>query len=99
MIKESTILKMPRSQVRYLLYRIRTEIEGGCKAPKEARKIKKFYENQEGFTNWIGFARRWDIDIEGKHDKIIKRRLSEEEDWRLQVLSLAREMPISWEQR
>jgi len=91
-LTKEDILKIPRSRVRYKLYRIRTYEEGGMF--HNANDIKEFYENQEGFTTWIEFARTWDIDKEGQHHRIIKRLMTEEEEWIAQLQELAEVMPI-----
>jgi len=91
LITNEEILKMTRSQVRYHLYRIRTAEEGGV--PHNAEAIKEFFENQKGCTKWIDFARVWDIDEEGKHYRIIRRSMTEEEEWLEQLKELAEELP------
>ena len=74
----SKIKDMPRSKIRYRLYSLRggidTELNDG---------IKEYYEAQPGFTSWTDFAIKWDIGKEegpGKF-KIVKRLLSEYEEW------------------
>jgi len=91
MLSTEDILKLSRSQVRYYLYRIRTAEENGIE-DKETN-IKEFYQKQKGFTNWKEFARIWDIDEEGKHYRIIRRSMTEEEEWTSQLKLLARELP------
>lgn len=92
MITRKHILKLRRGQVRYLLFRIRTFYDGGPEYPEEAEPFKRYYEKQKGFTSWREFARKWDIDVEGKHHKIILREATEEEEWNTQLTSLAREL-------
>jgi len=79
LLTDADILKMPRSTVRYFLYRIRTWAEGG--PYHDAEEIKEYYEKQKGFTCWEEFARIWDIDEEGKHNRIVRRSETEEEAW------------------
>ena len=93
MLTENDILKMRRRQVRYHLYRIRTHEEGG--ASHRAKAIKEFYENREGFTGWRGFARTWDVDEEGEHHKIVKRRFTEEQEWNNELAEIVGEP--SWQ--
>jgi len=92
-MKKEDILKLGRRNVRYQLYRIRTEAEGG--ASHKAKQIKLYYEKQPGFTRWVGFAREWDVDSEGKHHLIVRRRNSEEQEWNYKLSGLAVELPWS----
>lgn len=89
-MKKDDILKMKRSQVRYHLYRVRTYVEDGTKYERE--DIKKFFERQKGFTSWQEFARIWDVDEEGRHDKIIRRSETENEEWNKILEKEAREL-------
>ena len=86
---EADVLKHTRRQVRYQLYRIRTEVLGGPKAGREAAKFRKFYEKQDGFTHWIHFAERWDLDdTEGQHHRIVKRKIGELAEWNGRLANL-----------
>lgn len=74
----SKIKDMPRSDIRYRLYALRTGKEFD-----RTNEIKTYYEAQPGFTSWSDFAMKWDI---GKSEgpekfKIVKRLLSETEEW------------------
>jgi len=91
-LTKTAIKKIPRSQVRYHLYRIRTWVEGG--PYHEAEIFKEFYEKQKGFTKWEDFARIWDIDEEGKHYRIIRRSVTEEEEWRAILERTAEALPV-----
>lgn len=91
MLTEQDILKLPRREVRYHLYRIRTYVEGG--SSHRAEPFKEYFESREGFTNWNGFARTWDLDVEGSHHEIVKRKFTEEQEWNYQINSLVEELP------
>jgi len=91
MLTKEEILQQPRRKIRYQLYRIRTFEEGGCS--HKAKDLKEFFEHQEGFTSWSGFARQWDLDKEGKHFRIVQRKCTEEQEWNYQLNSLAEELP------
>lgn len=80
-MKPEDILKLSRNEVRYCLYRIRNEAEGGALANEDAAPIRWFFEQQPGFLGWAGFARTWDVGEEGKHDLIMAREITEEQDW------------------
>ena len=86
MLTKEDILQLTRREARYHLYRIRTYEEGG--SSHRAKAIKAYYEGQEGFTTWSGFARRWDVDEEGQHHKIVTRQFTEEQEWNRELSSL-----------
>lgn len=96
-MNKKDILKMKRSDVRYLLGRIRTQEEGGASAPPSSKEIREYYEKKAGFTGWSGFARQWDVGEEGKHHKIVKRQFTEEQEWNSRLNKLAEELP--WQQK
>jgi len=91
MLTKEDILKLSRSSVRYHLYRIRTASEGGT--PHNSEDFKEYYEKQKGFTTWKDFARVWDVDEEGKHHRIVRRSMTEEEEWMKQLENLVEELP------
>lgn len=70
------IKDMPRSDIRYRLYRIRNDKEVD---PNDG--IRDYYEAQPGFTGWNDFAIRWDIGNGDDRFKIKRRLLSELEEW------------------
>ena len=72
------IKDMPRSKIRYRLYRLRGEKEVD---PNDG--IREYYEAQRGFLGWGNFANKWDI---GKGEgpekfKIVRKLLTELEEW------------------
>jgi len=72
------IKDMPRSDIRYRLYRLRENIELD---PNDG--IREYYEAQPGFMGWQQFANKWDI---GKGEgpekfKIVRKLLTELEEW------------------
>ena len=72
------IKDMPRSDIRYRLYRLRENIELD---PNDG--IREYYEAQPGFMGWTQFANKWDI---GKGEgpekfKIVRKLLTELEEW------------------
>lgn len=87
------IRAMPRSQVRYHLYRARTEEDGGCECEEATEEIKNFYEKQKGFGGWNGFARTWDVGKEGDHHVIIERKETEEQEWNAVLMGLVKDLP------
>ena len=94
MLTKEDILSKPRSQIRYWLYRIRTAVENEEDIPVEALELKEYFEAQEGFEGWIGFARTWDVGREGYHYKIVKRRIPEETEWMEIVRTFMRELEL-----
>lgn len=86
---EADILKFTRRQVRYQLYRVRTEELGGPAAGDDAQPLREFYEQQPGFTHWLHFAERWDLDeAEGQHHRIVKRKMGEQAEWNGRLANL-----------
>jgi hypothetical protein len=53
--------EMTKKDIRYLLFRIRTEAEGATKAPPLPRGFKKGFEEQEHFDGWERFGITWDV--------------------------------------
>ena len=72
------IKDMPRSDIRYRLYRLRNQKEV---EPNDG--IREYYEAQPGFMGWPQFANKWDIGQgEGPEKfKIIRKLLTELEEW------------------
>ena len=86
---EADVLAHTRRQVRYQLYRIRTEELGGPSAGKDAAPFRKFFEAQPGFTHWLHFAERWDLDeTPGQHHRIVKRKIGELAEWNGRLANL-----------
>ena len=48
--------------IRYALFRMKNEEDGGCKAGRELAKIAKPYAKRDGFTGFSDFAKKWDVD-------------------------------------
>jgi len=85
-LTKDDILQLTRREARYHLYRIRTHEEGGVS--HKAKTIKAYYEEQEDFTTWSDFARKWDIGLKGQHHKIVKRQHTEEQEWNRELSSI-----------
>lgn len=54
-------LNWNRRDVRYWLFRLRTEATGGASSNGIPHGFKKFFEELPGFKSWKGFAVTWDI--------------------------------------
>lgn len=52
---------MLRKEIRYKLFRLKTEAEGGAKAPEMDKGFKKSFEAQKKFQGWMSFGVTWDI--------------------------------------
>ena len=83
------LLSIPRSKVRYACYRARTYAEGGPAPETEHLFIITTIEKMPGFTSWKDFGRKWDLGAEGKHNKVITRTISEEQEWNAKLMGLA----------
>lgn len=58
-----------RRQIRYILFRLMTEKDGGAKATKEkagpmqyVELVREHFEPQDDFGGWLKFAKTWDVD-------------------------------------
>jgi hypothetical protein len=76
---EGRELRAQRKNIRYRLYRLRTEKEG-LSASGETDDFRQRFENQAGFDGWLNFAVTWDVAFEDPY-RIVSRRLSQEEEW------------------
>ena len=92
---------LTKRQVRYLCFRLQTEIEGGNKASKEAAglmsfidKIKEHMEEQDDFGGWSKFAKTWDVD-EKSPLVVVKRTSSIYTDWNKILKGEAKELPVT----
>lgn len=61
--------KLTRRNIRYICFRIQTEVNGGAKAEKEKEgimqfvdEVKEHMEEQEDFGGWDKFGKTWDVD-------------------------------------
>lgn len=87
------ILSRQRGEIRYQLYRLRTEAEGGERAAPECWELAKWFESQEAFTTWAEFARKWDTGPEGRHDQVVRRLHTEEQLWNMKLAGIAQPLP------
>ncbi len=97
MVTKEDILTVPRSKIRYKLYRIRTWYQSKGDRPHDADNIKEYYESLPEFTNWETFAERWDVGAEGNHATIVKREIGEQAEWRARLENLIPEAPVKIE--
>ena len=52
---------MNRKDIRYLMFRLKTEVEGGNIAPELPKGFKKTFETQKKFQGWLSFGVTWDV--------------------------------------
>ena len=52
---------MNRKDIRYLLFRIKTEAEGGVETPPLPAGFIKSFETQIKFQGWLSFGVTWDV--------------------------------------
>ena len=83
------LLSLSRPAVRYACYRARTYHEGGPAPTLEHLAIIATIEALPGFTSWEGFGRSWDVGPPDEHDRIVLRRMTEEQEWNATLHSLA----------
>lgn len=83
---------MKRSEVRYLLYRIRSREELG-RPVDTPEGFEDTFRDQEDFTSWQDFARRWDVGDEGDHWRVVPLNRTEEERWNRRLEEISKELP------
>ena len=76
---EGMELRARRKEVRYQLYRCRTEAEGKC-AADAPDGFKESFERQSVFGGWRFFGVTWDVAFDDPM-RIVHRELSEQEEW------------------
>ncbi len=93
------IENLTRRQIRYLCFRLQTEIEGGNKATEEetgimsyVNLIKEHLEDQDDFGGWPNFAKTWDVDQKSPL-VTIRRTNSIHSEWNRVLRKLAKELP------
>ena len=78
--RQDMALRRQRKATRYTLYRLRTEADGGCAAPKGSDEVRAKYESQPAFRGWKNFALSWDVSLDDP-TLAVARDTSEIEDW------------------
>jgi hypothetical protein len=76
---EGLKLRRARKEVRYQLYRLRTDAEGKNSHESTKTFIKKF-EDQPYFDGWRNFGTTWDVAQDDPY-RIVHKTLSEQEEW------------------
>lgn len=77
---EEILSSLRDSEVRYRLYRLRTEADGGAAYDLEP-EIKEYFESTDYFVDWTSFAYLWDAKkVDGKW-VTYSRRFTEAEEW------------------
>lgn len=77
---EAFRLRRARKDVRYKLYRLRTEAEGKSSASDVSDDFRKHFENQPFFKGWKFFAALWDVSLLDPM-QVVARDHSEIEEW------------------
>ena len=52
---------MTRKQIRYLLFRLKTQTESGVETPKLPKGFRKSFTTQKKFQGWTSFGVTWDV--------------------------------------
>lgn len=73
-------LRRARKEVRYKLYRLRTEAEGKCSAHHIDAEFRASFEGQPLFKGWRFFGELWDVALIDPMT-IVSRANSEQEEW------------------
>ena len=77
--KEGMLLRKERKNVRYQLYRLRTESEGKTSSDS-TKEFKQKFESQSYFDGWRMFGTTWDVAFDDPY-RIVHKTLSEQEEW------------------
>lgn len=79
-----------RKQVRYMLFRLKTEADGGPKATSIPRGFRPHFKKQEWFDGWENFGVTWDVEAE---DPLTTRPRYESihEEWDQQIEAMVRQ--------
>lgn len=77
--REGLEMRRRRKGVRYKLYRIRNEVEGGCASDVDS-DFKKQFEEQDDFDGWRFFSINWDVAMDDPF-RIVHRVRSVNEEW------------------
>ncbi len=77
--EEGMLLRRTRRDVRYQLYRLRTDAEGKC-ATESTKEFAETFEKQDFFDGWRNFATTWDVAYDDPY-RIVHRMHSEQEEW------------------
>jgi len=83
---------MTRRQVRYWLFRFRTEAEGGASSKGAPRGLRKHYEDHPHFGGWDSFGMTWDISADDV-EVIIPLRYTLEQAWNTEAYANAKDLP------
>ena len=75
--------ELPRSKVRYWLFRFQTEANGGSKATGSPTGLRKLFEDHEDFTGWERFNQSggWDVPKKGDFLKMVPLRMGSNDRW------------------
>lgn len=88
-------LRRDRKALRYACFRLKTEADGGAKAPKGAKKKTSKISNDPWFTKmggWKSFSETWDLTEKPPHT-LIPLEVSIQEKWRLECEENAEFLP------
>jgi len=77
---EAQSLRRSRKDVRYKLYRLRSEAEGKSSIPELDETFRKSFSSQPAFRGWKFFAVLWDVDLVDPL-VVVARDHSEQADW------------------
>lgn len=85
--------ELDRRQIRYWLFRFRTETEaGGAKAKGAPRGLRKLFQEQPEFEGWHKFGVTWDV-AEGDPLKAVPRKYSIHEEWNATLRRVVVDLP------
>ena len=76
---EGMEMRRARKQVRYQLYRLRSEAEGKSQS-QSTEDFKKSFESQPLFDGWRMFGTTWDVSMDDPY-RIIHKDISEQDEW------------------
>lgn len=87
---------MNRSEIRYLLFKLNANAEGGTELTKLPTGFKESFDSQANFRGWLNFGVTWDVD-ENDPWKVILREKSIEAEWTELLLEKVPELPLTFD--
>jgi hypothetical protein len=78
--QEAFALRRKRKDVRYKLYRLRTEAEGKCSAHEIPQAFRDVFQKQPYFKGWRFFGSLWDVSLLDPM-VVVARDHTEQEEW------------------
>lgn len=85
---------MTRREIRYLLARIRSQLQGVCEdVPELPEGFKETFEGQPAFRGWAAYTVTWDV-CEDDQWLVVPLKKSLEDEWHELLMEVVPELPV-----